>query len=91
MVDVTNVSETKAKLNDLIKEAESETCSQTGLEELQTILEKIGANQELMPKYEDIWDDAADALMLAGITADQCSCDPLRKHVPKYKEKTQPD
>ena len=91
MVDVNNIAETKTRLKDLISEAEKESCADSNLNELKSLLEDIGANSELMPKYEDIWDDAADALMLAGITAEQCSCDPLKKHVPKDKTKTTPD
>ncbi|MHA1145663.1 MAG: hypothetical protein ACTSRW_13060 [Candidatus Helarchaeota archaeon] len=90
-LDLNNVNETKARLKDLITLAEKQTCDQINIDELKQILEEIGASSELMVKYEDIYDDAADALMLAGITAEECSCDPLRKHIPKDKEKLDPN
>lgn len=92
-VNVKDVSETKARIQELIKILEGSTCEKLHVEELKEILEKVGApdNQAFFSQYEDIWDDAADALMFAGVSVDECSCDPLRRHIPKDKQVSDPD
>ena len=60
-------------------------CATDDIDELKQILEAIGSNENLFQKYKDIYDDAADRLMFAGVDADACKCDPLRKHIPSDK------
>lgn len=84
-VNTENVSETKKRIKELISELEKETCGELLINEMKDILESIGQDDELYKKYTDIYDEAADALMLAGIDAESCRCDPLRKHIPHNK------
>jgi DNA-binding transcriptional regulator GbsR (MarR family) len=81
-MDIKNIEETKKLIKSLMDEIEAPGCENKRINELKDILEKIGKNSTLYAKYQDIYSDAADTLMFAGVTADQCSCDPLRKHTP---------
>ncbi len=85
-MNIENIEATKEHLKDLIKDVEQPGCESKRIDELKEILEAIGNDATIYAKYEDIYDAAADALMLAGISAEECSCDPLRKHIPKDKE-----
>ncbi|HUY00912.1 MAG TPA: hypothetical protein VMV49_15225 [Candidatus Deferrimicrobium sp.] len=85
-MDLKNIKETKELIKSLIKEVEAPGCEGKKIKELKEILEQIGKNSDLYAQYQDIYSDAADALMFAGISADECSCDPLRKHIPIDKE-----
>ncbi len=86
MIDIENVEVTRKYIMDLIKELEKMGCDDKKISELKEILEEIGGNKRLYSKYEDIYSEAADALMLAGISAEDCKCDPLRKHIPLDKK-----
>lgn len=81
-----NVTETKNLIKQLMAELDKPGCESKNVTELKEILEKIGSNSKLMAKYKDIYDQAADALMMAGITAADCKCDPLKKHIPSDKK-----
>jgi DNA-binding transcriptional regulator GbsR (MarR family) len=80
-----NVNETKKRIKELIPELEKQSCGELLINEMKEILEAIGGDEKLYKQYSDIYDDAADALMFAGIEAESCKCDPLRKHVPHNK------
>ena len=84
-MDLTNIEATKNLIEELVAEVEKPGCDNKRITELKDILEEIGKDSNLYSKYRDIYDDAADALMLAGVSADECSCDPLRKHTPADK------
>ncbi|MHA1652188.1 MAG: hypothetical protein ACTSYB_18555 [Candidatus Helarchaeota archaeon] len=86
MVNIENVEDTKKYITELIKEVEKMGCDNKKISELKEILEEIGGYKRLYSKYEDIYSEAADALMLAGISAEDCKCDPLRKHIPLDKK-----
>ena len=81
-----NVPETKSLIKQLMAELNEPGCDSKNVDKLKEVLEKIGSNSKLMAKYKDIYNDAADALMASGITAADCKCDPLRKHVPLDKQ-----
>lgn len=84
-MDYENVIATKKFIEELVADVEKPGCDGKRVTELKETLEFIGSNPDLFAKYEDIYDDAADALMLAGVSSDECSCDPLRKHTPADK------
>ncbi|MDD1779179.1 MAG: hypothetical protein LUQ65_13510 [Candidatus Helarchaeota archaeon] len=86
MLNVENVTETKKEIKQLMAELDEPGCERKNVDKLKEILEKIGSNSKLMAKYKDIYENAADALMTAGITAADCKCDPLRKHIPLDKQ-----
>lgn len=86
MLNIENIEATKKKIKELMKDLEKPGCDNLRVNELKEILEKIGSNKALFPKYQDVYDEAADSLMLAGIQADACKCDPLRQHVPIDKK-----
>jgi len=60
-------------------------CDTRTVDDLKEILEQIGNKPKLLAKYKDLYDDAADALMMGGISASDCQCDPLKKHIPHDK------
>ncbi len=84
-MNLENVTETKELITELMAEVEKSGCDSKRINDLKEVLESIGNNPGLFVKYEDIYDDAADALMFAGVSADACKCDPLRKHIPSEK------
>ncbi|MHA1231636.1 MAG: hypothetical protein ACTSRP_19510 [Candidatus Helarchaeota archaeon] len=83
-VDVEKIDETKNRIRNLINDLKVDHCNENAHIELQEILNKIGTNQELMKKYEDIWTDAEDALIFSS-TNEGCKCDPIRKRIPRDK------
>jgi 4-hydroxy-3-methylbut-2-enyl diphosphate reductase IspH len=86
VLNVENVPETKNLIRQLMAELDEPGCESKNVNKLKEILEKIGSNSKLMAKYKDIYNNAADALMTAGISAADCKCDPLRKHIPSDKK-----
>jgi DNA-binding transcriptional regulator GbsR (MarR family) len=82
---VENVAETKKLIKKLMEDLEEPGCDSKSVDELKEILEQIGNKPKLLAKYKDIYDAAADALMVGGISASDCHCDPLRKHIPSDK------
>jgi DNA-binding transcriptional regulator GbsR (MarR family) len=85
-LNVENVDETKKEIKRLMAELDEPGCESKNVDALKDILEKIGSNNKLMAKYKDVYNTAADALMMAGISATDCKCDPLRKHIPTNKQ-----
>lgn len=67
-------------------ELEEQGCNSQRVDDLKEILEKIGNKPKLLAKYKDIYNAAADALMLGGVQASDCKCDPLRNHIPDNKK-----
>ncbi|MBD3230375.1 MAG: hypothetical protein GF329_19505 [Candidatus Lokiarchaeota archaeon] len=86
-----NIDKTKKRIKELMVELKKESCNKELINEMKEILETIGQDSDLYKKYSDIYDDAADSLMFAGVEAEECVCDPLRKHVPKSKEANIPE
>ncbi|MHA1266427.1 MAG: hypothetical protein ACTSRS_14430 [Candidatus Helarchaeota archaeon] len=84
-LNLENIVETKKVIQRLMANLESEECNSNLIAELKGILEKIGSDPKLYSQYEDIYSDAADVLILAGVSAEDCKCDPLRKHTPVDK------
>ena len=85
-MNVENVAETKKMIKELIAELEEQGCNSERVDDLKEILEQIGSKPKLLAKYKDIYNAAADALMLGGVSASDCKCDPLRKHIPADKK-----
>lgn len=84
-MNVENVDATKKEIKRLMAELDEPGCERKNVDALKDILETIGSNTKLMKNFKDIYSQAADALMTAGITASDCKCDPLRKHIPSDK------
>lgn len=81
-----DINSTKKRIKELMIELGKKSCNTNLIDEMKEILEIIGQDNDLYEKYLDIYDEAADSLMFAGIEAEECVCDPLRKHIPKSKE-----
>ncbi|TFG04879.1 MAG: hypothetical protein EU536_03540 [Promethearchaeota archaeon] len=84
-MNIENIAETKKYLQELMSDVEKPGCDNKRIDELKNVLEKIGNNPVIYAKYQDIYPDVADALMFAGVSADDCKCDPLRNHTPVDK------
>ncbi|MHA1268156.1 MAG: hypothetical protein ACTSPY_00090 [Candidatus Helarchaeota archaeon] len=85
IVNPENIEETKKRITELMKLLKGSSCDTSDMDELKEILEIIGQDPELYKKYNDIYDDAADRLIYAGVDSASCKCDPLRNRIPRDK------
>ena len=86
-MDLKNRKEVENKVNSLIKELKKADCTELTYKEMGDLLNQIAQ----MPEYEDLYDEAADELIMAGINLEKCGCDPIRGKIPADKEKLIPD
>ncbi|MFX0132684.1 MAG: hypothetical protein ACFFDN_03460 [Candidatus Hodarchaeota archaeon] len=85
-----NRTEVEQKIKELVAEVKVAGCSRTKYDELGAILNKIAQDQTLLKKYEDLYDDAADELVMSGVSLEKCGCDPLLRKIPGDKEPKKP-
>ena len=81
---------TLPRITELLAEVKKEGCAKTTYEELGSILNKIGQDEDLLKKYENLFDDALDEMMMSGVSLEKCGCDPLLRKIPGDKEPKKP-
>ncbi len=89
-MDFNNKTQVENKIAELIAEVKKEGCAKAKYEELGSILNKIGQDEDLLKKYETLFDDALDEMMMSGVSMEKCGCDPLLKKIPADKEPKKP-
>jgi hypothetical protein len=89
-MDFNDRTQVEQKIKELIVEVKKAGCSRTKYEELGSILNQIAQDETLLKKYEDLYDDAADELVMSGVSLEKCGCDPLLRKIPGDKEPKKP-
>ncbi|MHA1380893.1 MAG: hypothetical protein ACTSRG_21210 [Candidatus Helarchaeota archaeon] len=86
-MDLKDKASVEKTVKSLIKDVQKENCTKNEYEQLGSILNQI-AN---FPEYQDLYDEAADELIEAGVDLEKCGCDPITKKIPADKEKLIPE
>ena len=82
-MNLEDIEATKIHIKKLMRVLANSECDSKILTELKEILEKIGNNPQLLVHYEDIYDEAADALMFANMNSEEynCKCNVFKKNI----------
>ena len=86
-IDFNDENLVSKKVKELVKEIQKskDRCDPGVYKDLSNIMETIGQDNKLYEKYQDLYMEAEDELMMAGADLAKCGCDPLKRQIPPDK------